>query len=88
MVTAMLLALQTATASASMTIKWNTNAPAARQRTAPAERVRYGTLVAMNGRTASVRLADGSTATFQANQGDLETLRALIGTRIAFRVSP
>ena len=88
MVAAVLLAVQTI-AHASLTITWNTRQPAPVQAlAAPSAPVLYGTLVAVKGNAASLRLADGTLRTFVASARDLPALRALVGTRIAYRIAP
>jgi hypothetical protein len=68
-------------ATAAVVVKWNTQAAVSSQ-----VAVQSGTLVALNGTRATVRLRDGTLRTFIASQRDTMALRALIGKSIAFRV--
>jgi hypothetical protein len=68
-------------ATASVVVKWNTQAAAPTQ-----VAVQSGTLLSLNGTHATVRMRDGTLRTFTASQGDVATLRTLIGKSIAFRV--
>jgi|GEM_PF-4013218 len=68
-------------ATAAVVVKWNTQAAA------PAQiAIQHGTLVALDGIRATVRLRDGTLRTFTAAQRDLAALRSLVGKSIAFRV--
>ena len=88
MVAAVLLAVQTV-AHASLNITWNTRQAAATQAHAASQApVLFGTLVAVKGNAASLRLADGTVRTFVASPEEIPALRARIGTRIAYRVTP
>lgn len=68
------------TATASVTIKWNT------QSASLPLAVQYGTLTALNGNRVTVRMRDGTMRTFTASGDELAALRSLLGKTIAFRV--
>jgi|GEM_PF-3920018 len=71
-------------AHASVTISWNTHAAGTRAVATP--RILSGTLIAVDGRTASVRMADGSVRRFTAAPSELAALRERVGYSINFIV--
>lgn len=72
-------------AHASVIVTWNTGAQHAASAT-PAVRILTGTLVSLKGRTAGVRMADGSLRYFTADEAQLPALRERIGYSISFIV--
>ena len=72
-------------AQAAVTVTWNTH----RAQTAAVRanvHVFTGTLIALNGKTASLRMADGSLRTLQATPDELPALRSRMGYSISFIV--
>ena len=72
-------------AQAAVTVTWNTH----REQTTAAQtnvRICTGTLIALKGKTASLRMADGSLRTLQATPDELPALRSRIGYSISFIV--
>ncbi len=72
-------ALPPSTTTASIVIKWNTHAAAARPQ------VRYATVTSVSGTRVTVRLADGTLQNYIASAQEAAALRGLIGKTIAFR---
>ncbi len=50
------------------------------------QRVQYGTLTAVNGTQATVRLADGTLRSYTAAPAEIDALRTMIGKVIAFKI--
>jgi hypothetical protein len=71
-------------AHASVIVTWNTGSPRARAAAAP--HLFSGTLVTLKGRTAGVRMADGSLRYFTADEAQLSALRQRLGYSISFIV--
>lgn len=70
--------------SASVTIRWNTQAHA---QPTP-QPIAAGTVVAVRKTTVFIRTPDGTVRSYSASAGEAERLRGLIGRSISFRVTP
>lgn len=68
--------------SASVTIRWNTNAQAA---PSPAP-IAAGTVVAVRKTIVFIRTPDGAIRSFTAGEREAKRLRELIGRSVSFRV--
>jgi hypothetical protein len=78
------VAVPPAVAHASVIVTWNAGSPRPAATAAP--RIFTGTLVTLKGRTAGVRMADGSLRYFTADKAQVAALHERLGYSISFIV--